>query len=175
MAEGFKVYGPCKIEVCLAGDDGTYVTLGHSDNSDMWSFEEDDHFTVHTSNETGDMSAEVVLQGSTGTLAGSLITWDEAVLDGLRARLRLGTVDGATPGKFAQVGKLVVADSRFISLKLTTTRVGLKSYKMKRMWMPRPFVQRDMGNIGTRGICVFATLPFTTGGANSFWDFTTNA
>lgn len=173
MAEGFQVSGPTKVQVCLLGDNAAFVDLGHTDNDDLIDFDEEDHYNALTSNETGEMTADVVFNGSTGMLAMSLVKWDEVVLDKIKTRQRQGVVTGTDPGKFAEVGKLLVADSRFFGVKLLTTRTGMKSYTFKRTWMPIRARKHGFGNIGQRKLLVFHTLPDTSTG--KFYDEAVNA
>lgn len=179
MAESFHVPGPTTIQVSL--DNGaTFTTLGHTDNDDLVAFEMQDLGQSHTSNDLGAMVAERTLQGSQAALGFTLAKWDETVFGQMLGKLRRGST-GATEGLAAEVGKMVRADSRWVSIKVLTTRTSEKSYTFHICHMP-DHRQIDHGPTIKRLALTFESLPVVsdpegsvTGKTGYFYSATANS
>lgn len=138
MAEAFNVAGPTKIQV-KHDPAGGFVDFGHTDNTDLVSFESFDSIHKCFSNDTGDAPAELVYNGATGMIFMTLGKWDEAVYAAMMHRLRKGA-SGTTEGGYTpanDIGELMIggASVRVVQIKILTTTPGQKSYTFGRCWI----------------------------------------
>lgn len=121
-ATDFHINGPSKVVVFLGGAEGAYADLGYTDNDDLIRFTATDHRKLLTRTDSGDMISQVVYSGTTATIDMTLVSWDEAVLTRMLAKLRTGDdLFGSAffQGEFSSVGSVArtVADlERFVTI-----------------------------------------------------------
>ena len=111
-ATDFHINGPSKVSVFLGGAEGAYVDLGYTDNDDLIRFTVTDHKKLLTRTDSGDMISQVVYSGTTATIDMTLVSWDEAVLTRMLAKLRTGDDffgSAIFQGDFSSVGSVARA------------------------------------------------------------------
>lgn len=165
MALSWHAQGPTVLQLSVNPSDATFVDFARTDNDDLCGFEIEDHQQAFKRNDLGDMTAEVIETGSTCRIEFTATSWDEALYENLMGWVRLGSTTSAASneGKYAQVGKLLVTDSRTFSLKILTSRSGEKSYTFKYCRIVAHRV-RSFGNTMKQLIMILESLPDTATG-----------
>ena len=162
----FHINGPTVIEFKNAGAGGSYTSLGYTDNDDLIRISSVDHKRTYTRNNSGDMIAEAVLNGTTATLDFTLVSWDEVALATLIARCRTGTGTAlADSGKIATIGRSALLNG--VEIKITPTNTGADVYVFPRLMLQSGPEIIDLGNAVKRVSLSFVTYAETSPTASS--------
>ena len=169
----FHINGPTVIEFKNAGDGGSYTSLGYTDNDDLIRISSVDHKRTYTRNNSGDMIAEAVLNGTTATLDFTLVSWDEAALSTLLARCRSGAGTSlANSGLIATIGRSALSNG--VEIKITPTNSGADVYVFPRLMLQSGPEIIDLGNAVKRVSLSFVTYAETSPGPASTYVTITN-
>ena len=166
-ATDFHVNGPTVIGWKVAGSEGSFSSLGYTDNDDLVRITATDHKRTYTRNDGGDMIAEAVYSGTTGTLDLTLVSWDEAALSGLISHCRTGTATAgvAAQGSIATVGGPILGTAgnlRTVSIQINPTNAGADVYEFPRLMLNTGPEYIDLGNAVKRVSLSFTSVWTTT-------------
>ncbi len=130
MAQQVHVAGPCKLQVDVAG--GTsFVDLGMTASDGLITMHLSDVFhDVHTVTH-GASPENIIYQGTTAVVEGSLAFWDEDVWNNVTQGIRGGA---ANPGGYGVIGSLshlanLTAVETAVSLQILPTTAGKLGYQ----------------------------------------------
>ena len=126
MAQQIHVTGPCKLQVDNAGGD-TFVDLGMTASDGLITFHMTDVFHDVNTVTFGKSPENIVYQGTTAVIEGSLSFWDEDVWNATTKRIRGGA---SAPGGYGDIGTLshgtdLQSVGFAVSLKILPTTAGL--------------------------------------------------
>lgn len=156
-ATDFHVNGPTVVKWAPIGS--ALEDLGFTDNDDLIRITSSDHRRTYTRVDGGDMIAEAVMGGTTGTLDMTLVSYDETELSKLISRCRTGSVTSpsvAMQGLISTVGGQVVT-SRLIRIQIYPKNIGADIYDFPYMMLTAGPEYIDLGNAVKR-----VSLSFTS-------------
>jgi hypothetical protein len=151
-ATDFHVNGPTKIYWDIRGTAVPSNQLGFTDNDDLIRITVREHIRTFSRNDTGDMIAEAVRNGTTATIDFTMVSWNQTELEKLIKIVRSGGASAtsgiANEGLFSGVGLAIVNGSSkgTIALRIQPTNSGETVYTFKNLMLVTGPEYIDFGN-----------------------------
>ena len=167
----FQVPGPTSIWV-IDNINAAYTLLGYTPNDDLVSYEEEIFMDPLTSTFTGDTPGDYVHRGKVGSIALTLVDWDDEVLGNLLAAATAGDPPIVAEGALGEIGRThgvvnSAVDSSF-GLRIDSDLSGMPSksvtrHQFDRCFLVGPNAHRafDFGNQARMEALSITVLPVT--------------
>lgn len=155
MAQTINVTGPHTI---YWGTSSANTALGRGDNNDLFKIQVTHRYVDIQTNEHGDMAANSVLVGATGTVSFSLVKWDTAQAAALQAAIGQtggGGIKYPTVGKLTNNGITGDATVAFAVMPDLNGRIGVSVTRVR----VTGFEVTDFGNRAARLVVSGEILP----------------